>query len=243
MRATGVTVIAAALLAAGLIVGCGRGGTPVSVSQSTDIATTTATTTKNSATSTSASATSSETSESFELPAFGVEPTTRTALAPDAETCAIDNAGNVTFGARVADPAAPVLVIGVPTGFLPSSGDADVAATMTGPDGMSATVTIAATDLDPAAAFKQYGENVTAGSEFSSISVLPGDLCGYSGQKLMGNLADKPGKGVEFRDRIAHIWTNTKNYLIAIHLQGPTAAAGLDDAEQVLMADFGIRIP
>jgi hypothetical protein len=242
MRAIGVTAIAAALLAAGLTVGCGRDGAPVSVRSSTDIAAATATTTKNPASSTSAAA-SSENSTAFELPAFGVEPTTRTALAPDAETCAIDNAGDVTFGARVADPAAPVLTIGVPNGFLPSSGDADVAATMAGPDGMSATVTIAATDLDPAAAFKQYGENVTAGSEFSSISVLPGDLCGYSGQKLMGNLADKPGKGVEFRDRIAHIWTNTKNYLVAIHLQGPAAAAGFDDAEQVLMADFGIRIP
>ncbi|CAN5649170.1 hypothetical protein BH09ACT8_BH09ACT8_41970 [soil metagenome] len=179
----------------------------------------------------------------FHMPAFGVEPTTRTPLPPNADTCPVDAAGNVTFGAKVADPAAPQLVVGVPAGFLPSVGDGDVAVTMPGPDGMSATVTIAVTELAPEAAFEQYSDKLTAGKEFSSVSVLPGDLCGYSGQKLMGSLGDKPGQTVEFRDRIVHIWTNTKNYLVAIRLQGPTKVAGFDAAESVLMADFGIVIP
>ncbi len=164
-------------------------------------------------------------------------------MPPNADTCPVDGTGNVTFGAKVSDPAAPQLVIGVPAGFLPSTGEGDVAVTMPGPDGMSATVTIAATELTPEAAFKQYGDKLTAGTEFSSISVLPGDLCGYSGQRLMGSLAAKPGQAKEFRDRIVHIWTNTKNYLVAVHLEGATGVAGFDAAESVLMADFGIVIP
>ncbi|MCV7227437.1 hypothetical protein H7J73_15490 [Mycolicibacterium komossense] len=135
------------------------------------------------------------------------------------------------------------MVVAVPAGFLPSSGEGDIAATMPGPDRMSATVTIAATDLEPEAAFKKYADSITRNKEYSSLSVLPGDLCGYSGQRLMGSVADKPGQAVEFRDRIAHIWTNTKNYLVAIHLQGPGDTAGFDAAESQLMANFGIRIP
>jgi hypothetical protein len=59
----------------------------------------------------------------------------------------------------------------------------------------------------------------------------------------MGSLADKPGDGVEFRDRIVHVWTNAGDYLVAIHLQAPSGSAGLDGAADVLLADFGIVIP
>jgi hypothetical protein len=227
MRSAGA--VAVALLVAGAVAGCGGGATEVA-----------ATTSAAGATPATAAATSTA---ALELPAYGVEPTSRTPLPPNADTCTPERTGNVTFGAKVADPAAPQIVVDVPVGFLPSSGDGDVAARMPGPDNMSATVTIAATELAPAAAFKKYADDITAHKEFSSVSVLPGDLCGYSGQKLMGSLADKPSATVEFRDRIAHIWTNTKNYLVAIHLQGPTGAAGFDAAESQLMADFGIRIP
>jgi hypothetical protein len=240
-----INAFAVALLVAGAVAGCGGGVTEVATTNSS--AATTATTATTSASTTAGAATSTPTpatsSEAFDMPAYGVEPTTRTPLPPNADTCTPERAGSVTFGAKVADPAAPQIVVDVPAGFLPSSGTGDVAATMPGPDNMSATITIVATELEPAAAFKKYADDVTAHKEFSSISVLPGDLCGYSGQKLMGSLADKPGEAVEFRDRIAHIWTNTKNYLVAIHLQGPTGAAGFDAAESQLMADFGIRIP
>jgi hypothetical protein len=232
--------VAMALLVAGTVAGCGGGVTEVAPTSSSIATTPVASTTAGSATSTTAPATSSE---AFDMPAFGVIPTTRTPLPPNADTCQVQHTGNVTFGAKVTDPAAPQIVVAVPAGFLPSSGAGDVAATMPGPDNMSATVTITATELEPEAAFKKYADAVTANKEFSSLSVLPGDLCGYSGQKLMGSTADKPGQAVEFRDRIAHIWTNTKNYLVAIHLQGPTGAAGFDAAESQLMSDFGIRIP
>ena len=80
----------------------------------------------------------------------------------------------------------------------------------TGPDGIWATVTIARTPLDPAAAFKKYADEAMAASAVSSVSVLPADLCGYSGQKLLGAWSDTPQQAVEFGDRIAHVWTNTE---------------------------------
>ncbi len=64
-------------------------------------------------------------------------------------------------------------------------------------------------------------------SPVSSVSVLPADLCGYSGQKLMGAWSDNPQQSVEFVDRIAHIWTDTDNYLVAVHAQAP---AGTPDS-------------
>ena len=100
-------------------------------------------------------------------------------------------------------------------------GSGDVGLRMQGPDGMFATVTIAQTKLDPAEAFTEYADKVMAVSAVSSVSVLPAELCGYSGQKLMGAWSDTPQQSVEFLDRIAHIWTNTDNYLVAVHVQAP----------------------
>ena len=241
MPSAGVLLFGAALLVTGGVTACGGGDT--TEARSTPAATTQATAEQGTATTPAAPTTSPGSWEDFEMPAFGVVPTERTRLPANADTCPVDGTGNVTFGAKVSDPAAPQLVVGVPAGFLPSTGDGDVAATMRGPDGMSATVTIVSTELAPEAAFEQYSDKLTAGKEFSSVSVLPGDLCGYSGQRLMGSLADKPGHGVDFRDRIIHIWTNTKSYLVAIHLQGPATVAGFDAADSVLMANFGIVIP
>ena len=96
-----------------------------------------------------------------------------------------------------------------------------------GPDGITATVTIAETPLDPAAAFRQYADDAMAASAVSSVSVLPADLCGYSGQKLLGAWSDSPQQAVEFGDRIAHIWTNTDNYLVAVHVEGPAEHGGI----------------
>ena len=71
---------------------------------------------------------------------------------------------------------------------------------------MFATVTIAQTKLDPAEAFTEYADKVMAVSAVSSVSVLPAELCGYSGQKLMGAWSDTPQQSVEFLDRIvAHL--------------------------------------
>ena len=87
---------------------------------------------------------------------------------------------------------------------------------------MTGTVTITPTTLDAAAAFRVYGDHRTKGSEISSLSVLPGDLCGYSGQELMGMLADQPGQGSNSPTGWC-VWTNDGNFLIAIRLQAPWA--------------------
>jgi hypothetical protein len=178
MRTLRAVAVVAVLFVA--LTGCTKtgGGQPVAA---TATATTTGTTPASPTTNPAPVGIPTSSTE-FELPPFGVLPTTRKSLAPNADTCPADHAGSVTFAAKVADPEAPSVVVDVPPQFLPSSGAGDVAATMTGPDGMSATVTIVSTDLDAAAAFKQYGDTLTAASPISSISVLPGDLCGYSGQ-------------------------------------------------------------
>lgn len=81
-----------------------------------------------------------------------------------------------------------------------------------------------------------------AASAVSSVSVLPADLCGYSGQKLLGSWADTPEQAVEFGDRVAHVWTNSGDYLVAVHVQG-TSGAGFDPFTSPMMDDFAIEIP
>lgn len=108
---------------------------------------------------------------------------------------------------------------------------------------MSGSVTIATTTLEPAAAFEKYSDDLAAKAAFSSINVRPAEFCGYSSQELFGTLSDPPAPGVDFADRIAHIWTNTKNYLVAVHLQGPPGAPGFEDAKTALMQDFAVVIP
>jgi hypothetical protein len=109
---------------------------------------------------------------------------------------------------------------------------------------MEATVTIAQTQLDPAAAFRKYADDLMAKSAVSSVSILPGELCGFSGQKLMGAWSDTPQNAVEFAGRIAHIWTNSgSSYLVAVHVQAPTSTPGFDEAADVLTEDFEIGRP
>jgi hypothetical protein len=108
---------------------------------------------------------------------------------------------------------------------------------------MSATITIAATQLDAAAAFREYTDGLMAQSAVSTVSIVPGELCGYSGQKLMGAWSDTPQNSVEFTDRIVHVWTNTKNYLVSVHVQAPTGVPGLDGAAELLTEDFEVRQP
>jgi len=83
-----------------------------------------------------------------------------------------------------------------------------------------------------------------AESPVSSVSVLPGELCGYSGQKLMGAWSDTPQNAVEYEDRIVHIWTNSgPDYLVAVHVQAPTGTPGFDSAAALLTEDFEIVLP
>ena len=109
---------------------------------------------------------------------------------------------------------------------------------------MWATVTIAQTQLDPTAAFRKYADDLMAESAVSSVSIIPAELCGYSGQKLMGAWSDTPQNAVEFSDRIVHVWTNSGNsYLVAVHVQAPTGTRGFNAAADVLTEDFEIGLP
>jgi hypothetical protein len=131
----------------------------------------------------------------------------------------------------------------VPPGWSSTPGTGDVGALLSGPDDMVAEVTIAATPLDPSAAFTRYGDDVMARYPISTLSLLPGDFCGFSGQKLMGTWARDPDESLEYQDRIAHIWTNTGNYLVAVHVEAPSGTPGFDAAASVLTDEFSIVIP
>jgi hypothetical protein len=177
-------------------------------------------------------------------PAFGVLPTTRTPVPPNTVACSQPIKPSVRMTAEVDDPQAPRITVGVPDRWSMSAGTGDVGGRLDGPDGMQATVTIAATQLDPAAAFRKYADDLMEESAVSTVSVLPGDLCGFSGQKLMGAWSDTPQNAVDYEDRIVHIWTNSgKNYLVAVHVQAPTGTPGFDSAAALLTEDFEIVLP
>jgi hypothetical protein len=173
----------------------------------------------------------------------GVVPTIQVPVPVDAVTCAPPAKPGIMITAAVSDPTAPKIAVAVPPGWNSSPGSGDVGARMDGPDGMSASVTIAPTGLDPAAAFRDYTDRLMAQSAVSSVSILPGELCDYSGQKLRGAWSDTPQNSIEFIDRIVHVWTNTKNFLVSVHVQAPTGVVQLEAAGQLLTEDFEVRLP
>ncbi|MCX2934699.1 hypothetical protein ORI20_30985 [Mycobacterium sp. CVI_P3] len=172
----------------------------------------------------------------------GVLETTRVPIPPDTTVCQREQPGP-TAVAAVADRGAPQIRVRVPPGWSSTPGTGDVGAVLSGPDDMVADVTIAATPLDPAAAFTRYGDDVMAKYPISTLSLLPGDFCGFSGQKLIGTWARDPDESLEYQDRIAHIWTNNGNYLVAVHVEAPSGAPGFDAAASMLTDDFGVVIP
>jgi hypothetical protein len=172
----------------------------------------------------------------------GIVATTRAPIPADTVTCAQPPRVPRTT-VLTADPQAPKITVAVPDGWSVEPGSGDVGVKLQGPNGMFATVTITQTKLDPAAAFTEYADKVMAVSAVSSVSVLPDELCDYSGQKLMGAWSDTPQQSVEFLDRIVHIWTNTNDYLVAVHVQAPAGTDGFDAAAAVLIEDFAVGIP
>ncbi len=216
-----------------LVAGCARisDGAPVAA----DLGTTTA--------SSAPSATVQPTQES-DQPAYGVVPTTRAPVPPNTVACSQPLKPGVRMTAQVKDPQAPKITVGVPDGWSMSAGSGDIGGQLTGPDGMTATITIAQTQLDPAAAFKKYADGLMEEAAVSSVSVLPGELCEFSGQKLMGAWSDTPQNAIEFEDRIVHVWTNSgNNYLVSVHVQAPTGTSGFDAAASALTEDFEIVLP
>jgi hypothetical protein len=176
--------------------------------------------------------------------AYGVVPTTREPIPPNTIACTQTIRPSVRMTAEVDDPHAPRVTVGVPDKWSMTAGTGDVGGRLDGPAGMQATITIAATQLDPAAAFRKYADDLMAESAVSSVSVLPGELCGFSGQKLMGAWSDTPQNAVEYEDRIVHIWTNSgTTYLVAVHVQAPTGTPGFDSAAALLTEDFEIVLP
>jgi hypothetical protein len=178
-----------------------------------------------------------------QAPPFGVVPTTRAPIPAQTVTCSPPVRPGVLIVAKVADPQAPKVTVPVPGGWNLARGSGDVAARMNGPDGMKATVTIAATKLDAAEAFREYADQMTAKYAISALSFVPAEMCDYSGQKLMGTLSNSSTDAIQFNDHIVHVWTNTKDYLVAVHVEAPTGVADLDTISEPLMGDFEIRIP
>jgi hypothetical protein len=175
---------------------------------------------------------------------FGVVPTTRSPVPPNTVACSQTIKPSVRMTAEVDDPQAPRITVGVPDKWSMTAGTGDVGGKLDGPGGMEATITIARTQLEPAVAFRKYTDELMEESAVSSVSVLPGQLCGYSGQKLMGAWSDTPQNAVEYEDRIVHIWTNSgNNYLVSVHVQAPTVTPGFDAAAALLTEDFEIVLP
>lgn len=185
--------------------------------------------------------TSDPTSAEPALPAMGVTPTLRETVPANALVCAPTQAPGTATPVEASDPAAPRIVVALPAGWNATPHPAG--ATLTGPDGSSGIVEISHTDLDPSAAFEKYADDIAALAPISSINVLPDENCGYSGQRLMGIVSGGPQGSQTFEDRVAHVWTNTKNYLVAIHVGAPGKTPSFDIATPVLLADFPITIP
>ena len=170
----------------------------------------------------------------------GVVPTTKPP-APAGTVCAPPALPPVRTIAQVSDPGAPTATVGVPDGWSTTPAGDPEGARLQGPEGMEAVVTISVTPLDPAAAFREYVDALTADATVSTVSTLPGEMCGYSGQKLMGMVSDN-AQSVEYEDRIVHVNTAGEDYLIVVHVEAPSGTPGFDEAASVLTEDFEIGI-
>jgi hypothetical protein len=176
-------------------------------------------------------------------PVPGIETTMPNHIPPFAVTCLPPPAGGGRLTmARVSDPAAPKVMVILPDGWSSPVGTGDTALTLTGPDGMSGAVTIADTGLEPGGAFLKYAVDMRDSRPGVKFTVAAAQFCGYSSQQLTGTF-QSPSGTFGFADRITHIWTNTKKYLVAIQLQGPAGAAGFDAAKSTLLQEFAVVIP
>ncbi|GLE53587.1 hypothetical protein [Mycobacterium montefiorense] len=173
---------------------------------------------------------------------LGVETTLPEHIPPNALACLPAATGDgLMTSASVSDPVAPRLTVPLPPGWDSAAGTGDVALTASGPQGLSAKVTITGTDLEPGGAFLHYGADLRTAKPGVQVSVDAAQFCGYSSQLLSGSLAG--AGGIAFADRITHIWTNTKAFLVVIHLEGPAAAPGFSAAKSTVMQQFAVVIP
>lgn len=192
-------------------------------------------------TSTSAAVAPASPTTTAEAPAMGVTPTLPDTVPPNALVCLPTPTPGAPATVQTGDPDAPRIVVSLPEGWA-AAPSAD-GLTLTGPDGMTAAVGISTTALDPAAAFEKYADDVADRAPISSISVLPAEFCGYSGQRLKGVLSEGPDGKQVYEDRIVHVWTNTGDYLVVVHVAAPAASPAFDAAATTLTADFAITLP
>jgi hypothetical protein len=182
-------------------------------------------------------------SKNNSAPAPGIETTLPDRIPPNAFLCFPAPAeGGIGTVAQVHDAAAPRITITVPDGWTSEPGEGDQALLLSGPDGMSGTVTIAATTLDPAGAFSDYAANLAQSKSELQVDTGGAKFCGYSSQKLVGTFAGPSGT-VEFADRLTHIWTNTAQYLVVVGIEGPADAPAFATAKTAVMQDFAVVIP
>jgi len=183
----------------------------------------------------------SPTTTEAEMPTMGVTTTLPDTVPPNALVCLPTATPGAPATAKTDDPAAPRIVVAMPGGWTAApSGDG---LTLTGPGGMTGAVTVTKTALDPAAAFEKYTDDVSDQAPISSVSVLPAEFCGYSGQRLKGMLSGGPAGKQVYEDRIVHVWTNDGDYLIAVHVAAAEASPAFDAAAETLTADFPITLP
>lgn len=175
------------------------------------------------------------------LPAPGIAPTTD-APPGSGPLCTRTVRPPVSVVAKVSDPQAPTATVAVPDGWSMSAGSGDIGAQLQGPSGMRATVSITATDPDPEVAFRHYTDELTTGMSITTVSLLPAEMCGLSGQELLGILSDGTDT-VQYQDRIVHVPTIERDYLIAVHVTAPSDTSGFDDPASVLTEDFEIVLP
>jgi hypothetical protein len=192
---------------------------------------------------TGGSAESRHPTTSHGTPAPGIETTLPDHIPPNAFLCFPGPAGvGIGTVAQVQDAAAPRITITIPDGWTSEPGQRDLALSLSGPDGMSGTVTIAATKLDPARAFSDYAATLAHSKPDFDVATVGAKFCGYSSQKLAGTFSGPSGP-VEFADRLTHIWTNTAQYLVAVDMEGPVDAPGFGAAKTALMQEFAVVIP
>ena len=182
-------------------------------------------------------------STSTGTPVPGIEETLPDHIPPNAFACFPEPTGiGAGTVAQISDPAAPRITVSMPDGWTSEPGQGDVALALSGPDGMTGTVTISSTTLDPAAAFADYAGMLARSKPDLKVDTAGAKFCGYSSQKLTGTFLGSSGS-LDFADRVTHIWTNTDKYLVTIHAEGPADVAGFDAAKTALMQDFAVVIP
>ena len=76
------------------------------------------------------------------------------------------------------------------------------------------------TSVPPGGAFLKYAVDMRDSRPGVKFTVAAAQFCGCSSQQLTGTFQGPSGT-FDFADRLTHIWTNTKKYLVAIQLQGP----------------------